>query len=157
MYKMSYMNATGFCGLEYRSPAQLESQMNSPEDFRHFYFALYRCSPDEDNEFNKRRTEVSIKYPKLVIPLGNYYVLEGHAASEILSTFYHSLTLCDDIDDEAKSYYVSRYETVIEINRKAQALPIPLNLTEGQLGTDRTIERMVHEAVLCRQLTVWNP
>jgi len=157
MYKLTYMNASGFCGLDYRSPAQLESQMNSTEDFHHFYFALYRCSPDENNDFNKRRNEVSLKYPKLVIPFGDYYVLEGNAAAEILATFYHSLTLVDDIEDETKHYYASRYQDVVEKNQSSQSLPFPINLTEGQLGTDRNIQRMVHEAVLCRQLTVWTP
>lgn len=156
-HKLTYKSMTSNYSLEYRSPRQLESSMNSAEDFHHFYYSLYRCSPDEENDFNRRRNEVSLKYPDLALPFGDYFVLQGNAAAEILSTFYYSLTLVDDIDDEKKKYYSSRYQHVTERNQASQSLPFPLNLTEGQLGTDENMELMVHEAIMSKQITVWTP
>jgi hypothetical protein len=155
MYKINYSNHPSFCGLDYKSPKQLENEMNTYEEFNHFYFNLYRCLPDEECEFNKRRQAIKEKYPDKVIQFGDYYVLNGVAAYEIISAFYYSLSLVEDYEEDVKKYYFKRYEQVKQAHKSAQSLPIPIDLTEGQLGTDSDIEFFVNEAIISRQITVW--
>jgi hypothetical protein len=155
MYKINYFNEPGFCGLEYKSPKQLEAEMSSYEEFAKFYFNLYRCLPDEDNEFNKRRHSIKEKYPDKVVILGEYYVLFGVAAYEILAAFYYSLFLIEGSDDVEKKYYFRRYERIKEAHNKSQSLPKPIDLSEGQLGTDEDISFFINEAIKSRQITIW--
>lgn len=63
---------------------------------------------------------LSLKHPDLVIRFGDYFVLQGNAAAEILSMFYYSLTLVDNIDDEMKECNSSRYQHVTERNQASQ-------------------------------------
>ena len=151
---MNFSNSDSYCGLEYMSPKEQEAELRTEEDFIRYYYSLYRCLPNEKNDFNNRRNQIRIKYPELVIPFGNYFVLTGNAACEILSTYYYSLSLLEDYNDEEKNYYIERYETVKEKHRKSQSLEVPINLTEGQLGTDNKIEFYVKEAVINKLLTV---
>jgi hypothetical protein len=139
------------------SPKEQEAELRTEEDFKRYYYSLYRCLPNEKNDFNNRRNQIRIKYPELVILFGNYFVLTGNAACEVLSTYYYSLSLLEDYNDEEKNYYIERYETVKEKHRKSQSLDVPINLTEGQLGTDNNIEFYVKEAVINKLLTVWEP
>ncbi len=157
MYKMNFSNSDSYCGLEYMSPKEQEAELRTEEDFKRYYYSLYRCLPNEKNDFNNRRNQIRIKYPELVILFGNYFVLTGNAACEVLSTYYYSLSLLEDYNDEEKNYYIERYETVKEKHRKSQSLDVPINLTEGQLGTDNNIEFYVKEAVINKLLTVWEP
>jgi len=153
-YKIAYRNSQEFCGLYYYSPKDLESSIGDDEDYRRYFYSLYRCSPDEDNDFNRRRNEIADKYPELVVYVGDYFVLTGQAACEILSTYYYSLSIIDDYDRQTKDYYFGRYESVLSYHQRTQSLPFPIILTEGQLGTDSNIGALIHEAVLCGMLRV---
>jgi len=153
MYKMKYENAEEFCGLEYKSPKAQEAELSSDEDFNKYFYSLYRCMPYEQCEFNDRRNEIKEKYPNLVIPVGNNFVLTGVAACEILSVYYYSLSLIEEYDEDVKKYYFKRYETVKEAHETSQSLEI--DLTEGQLGTDNDFDFYIKEAVVNKTLSVW--
>ena len=155
MYKMDYVNSEGFCGLEYKSPKEQESEISSDEDFNKYFYSLYRCMPYEKCEFNTRRNKIRLKYPDLVIPIGNNFILTGQAACNILSVYYYSLSLIEDYEEDVKRYYFKRYERVIKAHEDAKSLLIGIDLTEGQLGTDRDFEFYIKEAVLNKTLNVW--
>lgn len=126
-YKIEYKNSEGFCGLDYSSPKDLESSMGDDEDYRRYFYSLYRCSPDEDNDFNRRRAEIAQKYPELVLDVGEYFVLTRQAACEILTTYYYSLSIIDDYDRQTRDYYFGRYEGVLSFHQRTQSLAIPIN------------------------------
>ena len=155
MYKINFANSDGYCGLEYKSPKELESEISSDEDFHKFFYTLYRCPPYERNDFNHRRNQIRIKFPELVIPVGNNFILVGEAAYEILSTYYYSRSLIEEYDEGVKKYYFKRYEQVKEIHKESQSLPVKIDLTEGQLGTDKDYDFYIKQAVLYKLLTVW--
>jgi hypothetical protein len=155
MYKMDYQNSEGYCGLEYKSPKEQEVEINSNEDFNKYFFSLYRCMPNEECDLNTRRNKLRIKHPELVIPVGDNFVLTGQAACEILSAHYYSLSLVEDYEEDVKKYYFKRYETVKDVHNRAKSLPIPMDLTEGQLGTDRDFDFYIKEAIVNKMLSVW--
>jgi len=155
MYKMNYKNSEGFCGLEYKSPKQLESEIANEEDFHNYFYSLYRCLPNERNEFNNRRNQIRIKYPELVIPIGDNFVLTGQAAYEILSVYYYSQSLVEEHEEDVKKYYIKRFEQVKESHELTQSLKVKIDLTEGQLGTDKDFDMYIKEAVVNKMLTVW--
>lgn len=155
MYKMNYANAEGYCGLEYKSPKELESEIGSEEDFNNYFYSLYRCYPYESNEFVNRRNKIKDKYPELVVPVGNNFVLTGQAAYEILSAYYYSQSLVEDYEEDVKNYYFKRYEQVKETHETTQSLLVKIDLTEGQLGTDKDFEFYIKEAVVNKMLNVW--
>ncbi len=156
MYKMNFSNSDGYCGIEYKSPKDQEAELQTEEDFHRYFFSLYRCSPTERNEFNNRRNQVRIKYPKMVIPFGSNFILTGQAAYEIMSAYYYSLSLVEGYTKEEKNYYFGRYESVKLMYEKSQSLPVPINLTEGQLGTDEMVAFYFKEAIINRLISVWD-
>ena len=153
-YRIEHRDSNGFFVLDYLSPKDLEASMGDDEGYRRFFYSLYRCQPDEANDFNRRRFLIAEKYPALVIDVGDYFILTGQAACEILSTHYYSLSIIEDYDQKIKDYYFGRYEEVLSFHQRTQSLPIPINLTEGQLGTDSNIGALIHEAVLHGMLRV---
>jgi len=86
-YRIEHRDSRGFFVLDYLSPKDLEAIMGDDEGYRRYFYSLYRFSPDEDNDFNRRRAETSKKYPELVLDVGGYFVLTGQAACDILSTY----------------------------------------------------------------------
>jgi len=140
------------------TPAQLEAEMASEQDYYGYYYSLYRCLPSDNNELNKRRDQIKERFPQLSInlPFNEFYVLEGVAAYEILSTFYYSLHVDElhDITTEERKYYLKRFEQVKTAHERSQNLPYPINLTEGQLGTDREMELYYSQMLLNRQLVI---
>ena len=152
---MNYVNAEGFCGLEYKSPKEKELEINSDKDFDNYFYSLYRCLPNEQCEFNTRRNQIRIKYPDLVIPIGKNFVLTGKAAYEILSIYYYSQSLTEDYEEDVKKYYFKRYEDVKKSHERSQSLQIKIDLTEGQLGTDGDFDFFIKEAVVNKMLNVW--
>jgi hypothetical protein len=152
---MDYQNSEGYCGLEYKSPKEQEVEINSNEDFKKYFFSLYRCMPNEDCDLNTRRNKLRIQHPKLVIPVGDNFVLTGQAAYEVLSAHYYSLSMVEEYEEDVKNYYFKRYETVKKVHDRAQSLPVPIDLTEGQLGTDRDFDFYIKEAIVNQMLSVW--
>jgi len=155
MYKIDYFNSDGYCGLEYKSPKEQESELNSKDDFERYFYSLYRCTPSEQNDFNARRNQMRNKYPKLVIPFGAYFILTGQAAYEIMSTYYYTLSLVAEFSEKEKNYYFDRFNSVKQMHEKSQSLPFPIDMTEGQLGTDENIEFYIKEAIINKLLSVW--
>jgi hypothetical protein len=63
--------------------------------------------------------------------------------------------LVEDYEEDVKKYYFKRYETVKDVHNRAKSLPIPMDLTEGQLGTDRDFDFYIKEAIVNKMLSVW--
>lgn len=150
MHKVYFSNDSSYCGIAYKSQKQLESEIVSDDDFKKYYFSLYRCSPDEDNDFNRRRTGIKNIHPDLSIPVGKYFILLGQAAHEILDLYYYSLSVFEDLDEKSKQYYARRCETVKIKHERARSFSI--DLTEGQLGTDDDIEFYITKAFANNQI-----
>jgi hypothetical protein len=121
----------------YTSPSILERTISTEDDYRRLHFALYRCSPDDICGINERRKELSIKYPSKTIPCGRYFILIGVAAAEALSAFYYSMHLAETLPEYLRSYYLERFEKIQEMHQRSQSLPTPVDITEGQFGTDK--------------------
>jgi len=153
-YRIEHRDYRGFFVIDYLSPKDLEASMGDDEGYRRYFYSLYRCPPDEVNDFNRRRVSIAEKYPAFVIDVGDFFILTGQAACEILSTHYYSMSIIEDYDQKIKDYYFGRYEEVLSFHQRTQSLPIPINLTEGQLGTDSNIGALIHEAVLHGMLRV---
>ncbi len=154
MYKIKLSNSDEYCSIDCTSPKQLEQNLNSMHDYEKYFFSLYRCFPYDDNDFIKRRNLIREKFPDLVIAFGDYYILTGQAASEVLTTFYYSHTLIDEYDDALKNYFWKRYNSTKEKHQNSQSLPFPINLTEGQLGTDEDIEIFFKQSLISYSITV---
>ena len=52
-------------------------------------------------------------------------------------------------------YSITRYEDVKKSHENSQSLQVGIDLTEGQLGTDRDFEFYIKEAVVNKMLNVW--
>ncbi len=138
----------------YKSPSLLESSIFTEDDYRKFHFALYGCAPDEEGGINERRREISIKYPEKTVPCGRYFILTGVAAFEALSAFYYSIHLVETLPEDLRAYYLERFEQIKEMHQRSQSLPVPIDLTEGQFGTDKRMEIYVNEAIHFRLVVV---
>lgn len=124
----------------FASTAALERALDGDEkDYERYYFALYHCLPDEDNPFNKRRSELIKQYPDKAVPVGRYYVLFGEPACELLRSYYHSLSLEESLPKEFRVYAENMWKQIEEKHRKSQSLPKPIDLSEGQLSEDSTL------------------
>ncbi len=90
-----------------------------------------------------------------MIPFGEYFILTGQAAYEIMSTYYYTLSLVTEFSEKEKNYYFDRFNSVKQMHEKSQSLPFPIDMTEGQLGTDENIEFYIKEAIINKLLSVW--
>jgi len=88
-------------------------------------------------------------------------------SSSLLSTFVFSSTsssslssfdvfdILEEHEEDVKKYYIKRFEQVKESHELTQSLKVKIDLTEGQLGTDKDFDMYIKEAVVNKMLTVW--
>jgi hypothetical protein len=123
------------------STAALERGLDGGEErFAAYYFALYHCSPDEAAGINERREELRQLFPEKVITVGKHYVLVGEPAYQALAAYYAALVECGTLSDQFRSYAKQRLEEMADTYRRSQSLPVPVDLTEGQLAQDHRLE-----------------
>jgi hypothetical protein len=134
--------------LRFMSTATLESGLDGSEErFAIYFFAIYHCSPDEPAGINERREELRRAFPGKVIPFGKRFVLAGEAAYLALAAYYKALAVCETLTDDFRSYASQRLDEITGAHRDSQSLPIPIDLTEGQLSQDRRLEFLTSVAI----------
>jgi hypothetical protein len=67
-------------------------------------------------------------------------VLTGEAAYQALGSYYHAMALAETVTDDLRQYYKEQLERITQIHRDSQSLPIPGDLTEGQMAQDHRLE-----------------
>lgn len=134
-------NAHNAGNLRFISTAKLELLLDgSSEKFEQYFFALYHCSYNEESGIKERREQLAEFYPNNVIEVGDYFVLDGEAAYSALSSYYLALIQADTLSEEYRDYIKGRLEEVTSAHKASQSLPVPINLTEGQLANDKRME-----------------
>jgi len=123
--------------LQFASTAALERALDGTDEwYERYFFALYHCSPDEQAELNERRKEMRRAYPDKVTEVGRHFVLCGEPAFLVLSAYYQALVKAETLPEDFRNYAQRRHDTIVDIHRKSQRLPVPIDLTEGQLSND---------------------
>jgi hypothetical protein len=126
--------------LVFASTVALEQALDGSEEaFRRYYFALYHCLPDEGNDLNARRVSVQRQYPDKSVKVGNRFVLVGEAAFQVVSVYYQALRLHGS-PDAFREHASRRHEDILRKHRASQSLPVPIDLTEGQLCVDPDLD-----------------
>lgn len=126
--------------LAFASTVALERALDgSDEAFRRYFFALYHCSPDEDSDLNARRAAVRQEYPDKAVSIGRHFVLVGEAAFQIVSAYYQALAL-RGTPEAFREYAQRRHDVILNKHRSSQSLPVPIDLTEGQLSADPDLD-----------------
>ena len=120
-------------------PALEQALDGSEEAYRRYFFALYHCSPDEECALNERRMHVRAQYPDKVVQVGQRFVLVGEAAFQIVSAYFQGLAI-QGSPDEFREYAKRRHEVIVRKHRSSQSLPVPIDLTEGQLSADPDLD-----------------
>ncbi|MBT8534943.1 hypothetical protein G6725_02830 [Polynucleobacter paneuropaeus] len=150
-------NASSLGNLRFVSTASLERGLDgSYETFYEYFFAIYHCSYAEDSSIKERRLELSKTYPKNVVMVGDYFVLTGEAAYQALRAYYYTLTITDTLSEEYREYIAKRLEDLTTAHKASQSLPIPIDLTEGQLANDKQMELLTCIAIGNGQIIVEN-
>lgn len=126
--------------LGFLSTSALERGLDgSDKSFEEYFFALYHCSPDEPAEINDRRQQLCAQYPAKTIQVGRHFVLSGQPAFQALAAYYQGYVLAESLSEEFRAYSQKRLDAMVEVHRKSQSLPVPIDLTEGQLSEDRDL------------------
>jgi hypothetical protein len=120
-------------------PALERALDGTDEAFERYYFALYHCPPDENNQFNAFRDRVSKSHPNDTVSVGTRYVLWGEAAFEVVSHYYSSLAEVAT-PDEFRTYAKRRLNEIVRIYQISRNFPEPIDISEGQLSADKELE-----------------
>ena len=148
-------NPSSIGNLRFISTAKLELELDgSYEKFYEYFFAIYHCSYAENSGIKERREELAKFYPNNVIKVGDYFVLDGEAAFSALSSYYLALIQAETLSQEYRDYIAERLEEVTSAHKASQSLPIPINLTEGQLANDKRMEMLTCIAIGNGQVVV---
>jgi len=130
------------------SIAALERGLDGGEDrFAAYFFALYHCSPDESAGINDLRDRLASEHPEKVISIGRHYLLKGEPAFTALTAYHHALANTETLSEEFRAYSAERVREITDRHRKSQSLPIPIDLTEGQLAQDYRLEFLTCVAI----------
>jgi hypothetical protein len=129
--------------LVFQSIAALERGLDGGEErLAAYFFAIYHCGPDEREPggITERREQLRKQFPAKAIPVGKHFVLQGEPAWLALAAYYQALSACETLGDEFRAYAKERLDDCIKAHRDSQLLPIPIDLTEGQLASDPRLE-----------------
>ena len=123
--------------LRFMSTAALERGLDGSEErFASYFFAIYHCSPDEPAGIHERREQLRQAFPTKVTPVGQRFMLAGEPAYLALAAYYQALIICETLTDDFRAYASERLDAITKAHRDSQSLPIPIDLTEGQLSQD---------------------
>ncbi|MDR3414814.1 MAG: hypothetical protein P4L83_01390 [Nevskia sp.] len=143
--------------LRFASTKALETSLDGSEEaYSRYHFALYQCAPDERGGINELRESLRVKYPDRVIQVGRRFVLDGEAAFVALSSYYQALTAAETLSSEYHGYISARLADIKNIHSSSQSLPVPINLTEGQLASDPQLEFLTCVALMRGQVIIRN-
>ena len=134
--------------LRFVSTKLLESELDGSESkFEDYFFSIYRYSYKHGSAVKTLREQLCNEHPTNVIRVGNYFVLDGEAAYLSLSSYYKALIEASDISEEFREYFEERLADITKKHNRSQSLPIPINLTEGQLSYDSRVELLTSIAL----------
>jgi hypothetical protein len=138
--------------LVFASTAALERALDgTTETFDRYYFSLYHCPPEEENNFNAYRRQVSESHPDSSVPVGKHFVLWGKAAFQVVSHYYQALAE-QGSPEEFREYAQRRLLEITRRYQSSQDLPVPIDLSEGQLSADEELEFFTCLALSNRQV-----
>tara|TARA_R110001583_G_scaffold15406_1_gene63458 strand:- start:987 stop:1601 length:615 start_codon:yes stop_codon:yes gene_type:complete len=121
----------------FSSTVALERELDgSDEGFHRYFYALYNCSPDQDNAINQNRQRLQEEYPDKAVAVGKYFVLWGEAAAQALRSYYSELAANESLDDDFRGYANGRLQAIERRHLTSQGLSVPIDLSEGQLSKD---------------------
>ena len=141
-------DANGKGNLRFVSTNTLEKELDGSEStFNDYFFAIYRCSHKDNVGIKELREQISNQYPNNAMSVGDDFVLVGEAAYLSLSTYYKALIKSSDIREEFRKYFEERLEQITIKHHQSQSLPVPVNLTEGQLSYDERVELLTSIAL----------
>ena len=127
--------------MQFASITALERALDgSDEAYSRYYFALYHCVPDEDAGINDLRRSLREQYPKNAVSVGRHFVLWGEPACQALRSYYYALSITESMSDEFCAYAKVRQQAVEQRHSSSQALPVPVDLSEGQLSADEMLD-----------------
>ncbi len=127
--------------LVFTSVIALEKALDgSDEAYSRYYFALYHCTPDEDAGINDLRRSLRQQYPKNAVSVGRHFVLWGEPACQALRSYYYALSIEESMSDEFRAYARARQQSVEERHSSRRALPVSVDLSEGQLSADEMLD-----------------
>jgi hypothetical protein len=143
-----------FDRLRFNSTAALERGLDGSEErFATYLFSIYHCMPDELSDTNARREELRRQYPNKSVKINERrFVLVGVPAFQIISAYFQALISCETLSDDYRAYKQEHLALVERKHTDSQSLPIPIDLTEGQLAHDERVERYARIALLNRQI-----
>ena len=140
--------ATPNAGLVFYSTAALERGLDGGDDrYSDYIFAMYHCRPDEPAGTNERREELRLAFPMKVLQRGSHFVLVGEPAYLALSSYYQALATCQTLSEDHRKYASERLAEITSTHLGSQSLPVPIDLTEGQLSQDHHLEFLACLAV----------
>lgn len=147
--------------LRFFSTASMERGLDGSEErFIKYFFAIYHCSPDDREPLGgivERREQLRRQFPAKVISIGRRFVLTGDAAWTALAGYYKALVLAETLGDDFRAYAKERLDAITTMHRQSQSLPVPVDLTEGQLANDSRLELLTCIALHNRQVVLAEP
>ena len=143
--------------LHFYSTAALERGLDCDKDqfenrFAAYFYALYHCAPDDLAGINKLRERLREQFPTKVISFGRRFVLMGEAAFRALTAYHHALAGAETLSEEFRAYSAEQVREITEKHRNSKSLPVPIDLTEGQLSQDFRLELLTCIAIRNRQI-----
>jgi hypothetical protein len=127
--------------LRFISTKALELALDgSDESFKHYFFAIYGCGPDEESGIKSLRDQLRAQSPSMATDVGRHFVLAGSAAYHALSAFHVACINADTLPKEFREYLSERLAAITDRHNASQSLPVPIDLTEGQLSHDERLE-----------------
>lgn len=126
--------------LLFASTASLERALDGTDKaFKQYFFALYHCSPDEPAGINQYRVQLKQSHPEKAVSVGRHFVLWGDPAYQALVWYYEQLSNTSTLPEEFRVYAKRRVAEITCKHEKSQGLPVPIELSEGQLSDDPTL------------------
>ena len=140
--------------MRFLSITDLERSLDgSDEKFFEYFFVLYHCSPSDQAGINHLRDQLRERYPKKVIAIGRHFVLMGEAAVLALCAYFQALAVDTTSAEDFRSYASERLLAIKLKHDRSQALPYPIDLTEGQLYRDEQLEFLACVAISNGQIS----
>jgi hypothetical protein len=145
---------TTFDRLRFYSTKSLERDLDGGEEtFERYFYSIYHCMPDEPSGVSERREALRKQYPDKSIKINERrFVLVGVPAFQILAAYYQALVGADTLSDDYRAYQKEHLDLLQQKHHDSQTLPVPIDLTEGQLAHDERVERYACIALRNRQI-----
>jgi hypothetical protein len=127
--------------LRFISTKALEQSLDgSDENFNRYYFAIYHCGPDEQSGLKNLRDQLRTQFPSMATDVGRHFILAGAAAFSALGAYHEACINAETLPEEFREYMRERLAAITEKHNRSQSLPVPIDLTEGQLSHDERLE-----------------